>query len=88
MGKDHMDSATLTALDCAAPNCGCEPAADAFPYKPKRKTKDKRFSDPGGASPGPSIKCPNIYEALKRKGYSKEKAARISNSKAGSSGCN
>lgn len=26
-----------------------------------------------------SIKCPRIYAALKRKGYSKTKAARISN---------
>lgn len=29
-----------------------------------------------------SIKMPKIYEALRRKGYSKKKAARISNSKA------
>lgn len=29
-----------------------------------------------------SIKRPRVYEALKRKGYSKRKAARISNSKA------
>jgi len=26
-----------------------------------------------------SIKCPRVYEALKRKGYSKTKAAKISN---------
>lgn len=26
-----------------------------------------------------SIKCPRVYEALKRKGYSKRKAAMISN---------
>ena len=32
-----------------------------------------------GKSPGPSIKNPKVYEALRRKGYSKEKAARISN---------
>jgi hypothetical protein len=30
-----------------------------------------------------SIKRPRVYEALKRKGYSKSKAAAISNSKAG-----
>jgi hypothetical protein len=28
---------------------------------------------------GKSIKCPNIYEALRRKGHSKRSAARISN---------
>lgn len=28
---------------------------------------------------GPSIKNPRVYEALKRKGYSKTKAAKISN---------
>jgi hypothetical protein len=28
---------------------------------------------------GPSIKRPKVYEALKRKGYSKSKAAAISN---------
>jgi hypothetical protein len=32
-----------------------------------------------GKSPGPSIKNPAVYEALRKKGYSKEKAARISN---------
>jgi hypothetical protein len=34
---------------------------------------------PGGKSPGPSIKKPDTYEALKDEGYSKEKAAAISN---------
>lgn len=43
--------------------------------------KRRRFTDPGGVSPGPSIKCPSIYEALKRKGYDKTKAAKISNAK-------
>ena len=35
-----------------------------------------------GKSPGPSIKKPNVYEALKKKGYSKTKAAKISNAQA------
>ena len=34
---------------------------------------------PGGKSPGPSIKKPDEYEALKKEGYSKSKAAAISN---------
>jgi hypothetical protein len=34
---------------------------------------------PGGKSPGPSIKNPKQYEALKDKGMSKTKAAKISN---------
>jgi len=34
---------------------------------------------PGGKSPGPSIKKPDEYEALKDQGYSKSKAAAISN---------
>jgi hypothetical protein len=33
-----------------------------------------------GSQHGPSIKKPKVYEALRRKGYSKKKAARISNS--------
>ena len=37
---------------------------------------------PGGKSPGPSIKKPDEYEALKDEGYSKEKAAKISNASA------
>lgn len=37
---------------------------------------------PGGKTPGPSIKKPRVYEALKEEGYSKEKAARISNAQA------
>jgi len=35
----------------------------------------------GGKSHGPSIKNPRTYEALKREGMSKERAARISNAK-------
>jgi hypothetical protein len=37
---------------------------------------------PGGKSPGPSIKNPKQYEALKREGYSKASAAAISNAAA------
>lgn len=33
-----------------------------------------------------SIKRPRVYEALKRKGFSKSSAARISNSQAGGKG--
>lgn len=36
----------------------------------------------GTSSHGPSIKAPRMYEALRRKGYSKAKAARISNAAA------
>jgi hypothetical protein len=35
---------------------------------------------PGGKKPGPSIKNPDTYEALKREGMSKGQAAAISNS--------
>lgn len=34
---------------------------------------------PGKKSPGPSIKHPRVYEALRGEGMSKEKAAKISN---------
>lgn len=37
---------------------------------------------PGGKTPGPSIKNPKEYEALKKKGMSKERAAKISNADA------
>ena len=37
---------------------------------------------PGSRTPGPSIKDPAQYEALRDEGMSKEKAARISNSSA------
>jgi len=37
---------------------------------------------PGGKSPGPSVKKPDSYEALKEKGSSKSKAAAISNAQA------
>ena len=37
---------------------------------------------PGGKDPGPSIKKPAEYEDLKAQGYSKEKAAKISNASA------
>lgn len=37
---------------------------------------------PGGKSPGPSVKKPKLYEDLKEQGYSKSKAAAISNASA------
>jgi hypothetical protein len=38
---------------------------------------------PKGKKPGPSVKKPKTYEALKDKGMSKERAAKISNAQAG-----
>jgi hypothetical protein len=38
-----------------------------------------------GKEHGPSVKDPDMYEALRREGASKERAARISNEAAGSS---
>lgn len=38
---------------------------------------------PGGKKPGPSIKKPDVYEALRKEGMSKEKAAKISNAQDG-----
>jgi Rho termination factor, N-terminal domain len=38
-----------------------------------------------GKDHGPSVKDPDVYEALRREGASKEKAARIANESAGSS---
>ena len=38
---------------------------------------------PGGKTPGPSVKDPKMYEALKAAGKSKESAARISNAAVG-----
>lgn len=35
---------------------------------------------PNDKTPGPQVKDPEQYEALRRKGYSKEKSARIANS--------
>ena len=37
-------------------------------------------------SPGPSVKKPKTYEALRDKGLSKERAAKISNAQANKSG--
>ena len=37
---------------------------------------------PGKKTPGPSVKKPKTYEALKDKGMSKERAAKISNAQA------
>lgn len=37
---------------------------------------------PGGKSPGRSILWPKVYEGLRRKGMSKTRAAKISNSMA------
>jgi hypothetical protein len=40
---------------------------------------------PGSKKPGPSVKDDETYEALRREGESKEKAARIANAGANSS---
>ena len=40
--------------------------------------KMAEVTKPGGKSPGPSIKNPRVYEALKRQGYDKARAAAIS----------
>lgn len=40
---------------------------------------------PGSKKPGPSVKDDETYEALRREGESKEKAARIANAGASSS---
>jgi len=40
---------------------------------------------PGSKKPGPSVKDDATYEAIRREGASKEKAARIANAAAGSS---
>jgi hypothetical protein len=37
---------------------------------------------PRGKSPGPSVKAPKVYEALRREGMSKSSAAAISNAQA------
>ena len=41
---------------------------------------------PGKKSPGPSVKKKDTYEALRDKGMSKQRAARISNAQANKSG--
>ena len=40
---------------------------------------------PARKSPGPSVKDPKLYEALREEGASKEKAARIANAAANTS---
>jgi hypothetical protein len=42
----------------------------------------ERSEDMPGKKPGPSIKKPKTYEALKKKGMSKTRAAKISNAQA------
>ncbi len=37
---------------------------------------------PGKKSPGPSVKKPKTYEALRDKGMSKERSAKIANAQA------
>jgi hypothetical protein len=43
---------------------------------------EKESDMPGGKDPGPSIKKKPMYEDLKEEGYSKSKAAAISNASA------
>lgn len=47
--------------------------------KKKEDEEDEETTKPGGASPGPSIKNPKTYEALRARGMSKAQAAAISN---------
>jgi hypothetical protein len=64
-------------------------AATVWPDGADRVGLDTTNPDPEGAtmpqkSPGPSVKDPDQYEALRRQGESKEKAARIANTRRGS----
>jgi hypothetical protein len=47
---------------------------------PTKSTSSRR----GSSGPGPSVKDPEVYEALRRDGASKEKAARVANASANS----
>jgi hypothetical protein len=59
---------------------------DAAPAGYATGDRQGRFDVPGRKSPGPSVKDERRYEALRREGASKEKAARIANSPAGKTG--
>lgn len=48
----------------------------------KPKTRSSKTAKPKAASDNPSIKNPEVYEALREQGASAEKAARISNAQA------
>ena len=79
MSRYKQDSASLIRAE----QWGSRAVSAPRPAQPVTQVQDgksKTFNDPGHAH-GPSILNPHIYEALRRKGYSKEKAARISNSK-------
>jgi hypothetical protein len=52
-----------------------------LPAKTERK-KQKGGGIVPGKKHGPSVKKPKVYEALKKKGMSKARAARISNAQA------
>jgi len=77
MARHDKDSASLIAADdLAAAQNKIGEAVKVIESKPSI-AEEISFAD----QHGPSIKCPDIYEALRRKGYDKEKAARISNSR-------
>lgn len=67
MSRKHLDTPTCEQADREA-------AATAQRIAPLGRSTPQQFADQG-----PSILNPAVYEALRRKGYSKEKAARISN---------
>lgn len=85
MSRKQQDSASLIEADKRAVvkghKVGTVPLARTEMPTSFSDAQPKAFNDPGGKTPGPSIKCPDIYEALRKKGMSKEKAARISNSR-------
>lgn len=82
MARHDMDSATLIEQDRIE---AAKERADGGANIVMRHTdiqfgdsvEDAAFTDPGKKYA--SIKKPKVYEALKKKGYSKGKAARISN---------
>jgi hypothetical protein len=81
MSRYKQDSASLIARDQAEAEANRNNRVrPVLARAAMMKDAKQGFNDPGSQH-GPSIKCPNIYEALRKKGYSKEKAARISNSR-------
>lgn len=83
MARHDMDSATLILADQIEAERNRNHEAKPIPHAGSTKTfgdAKREFSDPG--SKYNSILNPAMYEALRKKGYSKEKAAKISNSRA------
>ncbi len=79
----HAESSSPATTTCPGPLPPDRQHAGGRHSQPPETFETPRENEmPGKKKPGPSVKKPKTYEALRDKGMSKQRAAKISNAQA------